>query len=61
MSNYKQAFPNDGNLEPNDYWKSKRFKVEESGEIKSDKPIQVRINNGPWIDVRSLDLNKDKK
>ena len=32
----------------------------EQAEIKSSKPIQVRINGGPWQDVRSIeDINKE--
>jgi hypothetical protein len=32
----------------------------EQAEIRSSKPIQVRINGGPWQDVRSIeDINKE--
>ncbi len=55
-----QKFRDALNLSPEDrYYKSEIVKVDaeedELLEIKSDKPIQVRINNGPWIDVRSID------
>lgn len=48
-------------LTPNDqYYRSKIVKVDNIPEdrlqeIKSTKPIQVRINGGPWQDVRPLD------
>ncbi len=55
----KQKFKDALNLSPEDkYYKSEIVEVnaeeDELLEIKSDKPIQVRINNGPWIDVRSI-------
>lgn len=53
-------FPVVYNLNPeNPHYKSKIFKVDGNAtqEITSDKPIQVRINNGPWINVRQSDLN----
>jgi len=57
----KRKFPALYNLQPNDYYKSNRFTVDgDMKEITSDKPIQVRINNGPWINVRPSDLNKMK-
>ncbi len=55
-----KKFPVVYGLKPNDkHYKSPIFEVdgEESQEITSDKPIQVRINNGPWINVRQSDLN----
>ena len=54
-------FPVVNNLTPSSlHYKSKIFEVDggQSQEITADKPIQVRINNGPWIDVRESDLNK---
>jgi hypothetical protein len=56
-----KKFPVVNNLNPsNSHYKSKIFEVDgdQSQEITADKPIQVRINNGPWIDVRESDLNK---
>ncbi len=56
-----RKFPVVNNLTPsNPHYKSRIFEVEgaQSQEITADKPIQVRINNGPWIDVRESDLNK---
>jgi hypothetical protein len=54
-----QKFKDALNLSPEDqYYKSEIITIdgeEDLLEIKSDKPIQVRINNGPWVDVRSLD------
>jgi hypothetical protein len=55
-----KKFPVVDNLNPNNpHYKSKIFKIDgdQSQEITADKPIQVRINNGPWIDVRQSDLN----
>jgi hypothetical protein len=49
------------NLTPDDkYYRSKIITVDDISEdkmqeIKSTKPIQVRINGGPWQDVRPLD------
>lgn len=59
MSNFPTVY----DMDPNDpFYKSRVFKLEdinenEKVEITADKPIQVRINNGPWIDVRPSDLN----
>ncbi len=55
-----QKFKDAYDLSPEDkFYKSEIVTVDaeedELLEIKSDKPIQVRINNGPWIDVRSID------
>lgn len=53
-------FPVVYNLNPDDpHYKSRIFEVEgdHPQEITADKPIQVRINNGPWINVRQSDLN----
>jgi hypothetical protein len=47
-------------MNPDDsLYKSKIFEIEgeQAQEITADKPIQVRINNGPWINVRQSDLN----
>lgn len=54
-----KKFPVTYDMKPDDsYYKSKIFEVEEEQvEITADKPIQVRINNGPWVDVRPSDLN----
>jgi len=55
-----KKFPVVNNLNPDDpHFKSKIFEVDgdRAQEITADKPIQVRINNGPWIDVRQSDLN----
>ncbi len=47
------------------FYKSNIFKPDidegEKAEITADKPIQVRINNGPWINVRQSDLNNTKE
>jgi hypothetical protein len=54
-------FIDDTNLVPEDsYYTSAKVTLEhleenEKAEIKSTEPIQVRINGGPWIDVRSLE------
>lgn len=51
--------------EKDPYYRSNIFSPEvedgEKVEITADKPIQVRINNGPWINVRQSDLNKTKE
>ena len=55
-----KKFPVVYDMDPNDsHYKSKIFKIDgdEPQEITADKPIQVRINNGPWINVRQTDLN----
>jgi|TARA_B100000035_G_scaffold269871_1_gene243945 hypothetical protein len=55
-----KKFPVVYDLDPNSpHYKSRIFEVEgdQEQEITADKPIQVRINNGPWIDVRQSDLN----
>ena len=55
-------FPPLYDMKPNDMYVSGRLEVEaaegELKEITADKPIQVRINNGPWVNVRPSDLNK---
>lgn len=48
------------NLDPKktDYYKSGRVNInhiDEEQEIKASVPLQVRINGGEWVDVRSLD------
>ena len=51
--NYKNLHP-----DKHDYYMSGRIKVEnieESSEIKSSVPLQVRINGGEWVDIRSID------
>jgi hypothetical protein len=54
-------FIDDKNLSVNDdYYESAMIKMDhlrkkQKYEIKSSEPIQVRINNGEWIDVRSMD------
>ena len=56
-----KKFPVTYDMTPDDsFYKSRIFTVdeEEPVEITADKPIQVRINNGPWINVRPSDLNK---
>jgi len=53
-------FPVVYDMDPNEsHYRSKIFEVEgdKPQEITADKPIQVRINNGPWINVRQSDLN----
>jgi hypothetical protein len=53
-------FPVVYDMNPDDsHYKSKIFEIEgeQPQEITADKPIQVRINNGPWINVRQSDLN----
>jgi hypothetical protein len=55
-------FPVTYDLSPEEpHYKSKIFEVdvEEPTEITADKPIQVRINNGPWVNVRPSDLNNN--
>lgn len=57
-----KQFPAVYDMERNDYYLSGRHTVDadngEKLEITADKPIQVRINNGPWINVRPSDINK---
>lgn len=54
-------FIDDKNLTPGDkYYTSAKvtvdhLKQEEKAEIKSSEPIQVRINGGPWVDIRSIE------
>jgi len=54
-------FPVLYDMDLDDMYVSGRLEIEaEEGELKeitADKPIQVRINNGPWINVRPSDLN----
>ena len=52
-------FPMNFDMDRDSMYKSKTFKVDEEGEITADQPIQVRINGGPWVDVRKIDLNTD--
>lgn len=58
----KEKFPIKYDLEPDGYYSSRRFKpnISKREEITSDQPIQVRINNGPWVYVRPSDLNKSE-
>lgn len=60
--NNQEKFPVLYDLSPNDFYKSARFKpeIDEPVEITADKPIQVRINNGPWVNVRPSDLNNEQ-
>lgn len=49
------------NLTPDDMFYSRLITIDDvpSGElheIKSDKPIQVRVNNGEWITIDPSDL-----
>jgi hypothetical protein len=49
------------NLKPDDMFYSRLIVVDdiptgELQEIKSDKPIQVRVNNGEWITIDPSDL-----
>lgn len=54
-------FIDDNNLTPEDkYYTSAKVTLDHLGdekleEIKSSSPIQVRINGGPWVDVRSIE------
>ena len=54
-------FIDDKNLTPEDnYYTSAKVTIEhleddKVEEIKSSAPIQVRINGGPWVDVRSIE------
>ena len=55
-----KKFPVVYDLDPSSsHYKSRIFEVEgdQTQEITADKPIQVRINGGSWIDVRQSDLN----
>ena len=55
-----KKFPVVYDLDPSSsHYKSKIFEVDgdQEQEITADQPIQVRINNGPWINVRQSDLN----
>tara|TARA_Y100000287_G_C14172746_1_gene330725 strand:- start:718 stop:900 length:183 start_codon:yes stop_codon:yes gene_type:complete len=59
-----KKFPITYNLDPekDTHYRSNIFKHDgDKEEITADKPIQVRINNGPWINVRPSDLNKLKE
>jgi len=57
-----EVFPILYDMEPDDMYKSGRFTpdINERQEITADKPIQVRINGGPWVNVRPSDLNKSE-
>ena len=48
-------------LDTDDMYVSGRLEIDtENGQLKeitADKPIQVRINNGPWVNVRPSDIN----
>ena len=57
-----EVFPILYDMEPDDMYKSGRFTpdITEPQEITADKPIQVRTNRGPWVNVRSSDLNKSE-
>ena len=59
MSDNK-TFPVVYDMKPDDMYKSGRFEpdITEPQEITADKPIQVRINGGRWVNVRPSDLNK---
>jgi len=54
-------FKDDENLTPLDnYYTSAMVEIEhlkkkQKAEIKASEPIQVRINGGEWIDVRSIE------
>lgn len=53
----KYNFLDAPNMSPQqEYYKSQKITIEdqESLEIKSDLPIQVRINGGDWVDVRKI-------
>ena len=54
-----EKFPVVYDLDPSSpHYKSRIFEVgDQEQEITADQPIQVRINNGPWINVRQSDLN----
>jgi hypothetical protein len=59
--NKNDIFPALYNLDPDDMYVSGRLEIDtEHGQLKeitADKPIQVRINNGPWVNVRPSDIN----
>lgn len=61
MKKKKIDFIDDTNLSVNDeYYTSAMIKMDhlkkkEKAEIKASEPIQVSINGGEWIDVRSLE------
>lgn len=53
----KYNFLDAPNMAPNqEYYKSQKIVIEEGDdlEIKSDLPIQVRINGGEWVNVRKI-------
>ncbi len=60
-NNLNKIFPALYDMELDGMYTSGRLHINaeqgEQKEITSDKPIQVRINNGPWINVRPSDLN----
>lgn len=61
MKKAKINFIDDNNLSINDDYytsaivKMKHIKKKEQVEIKASEPIQVRINGGEWVDVRSIE------
>ena len=56
----KKRFLDAPNMSPDEkYYTSEIIEIddvrkEEKVEIKSSAPVQVRVNGGPWQDVRSL-------
>jgi hypothetical protein len=56
----KKTFVDAPNMSPKqEYYRSQivsvdNIKENEKLEIKASEPIQVRINNGPWQDIRPL-------
>ena len=59
MNNFTDKRAN--NLTPDDMFYSRMISMDEipSGEfheIKSDKPIQVRVNNGEWVTIDPSEL-----
>jgi len=54
-------FVDDNNLSvEDDYYRSavvkmNHLKEKEQVEIKASEPIQVRINGGEWVDIRSIE------
>jgi len=61
MKKEKINFIDDNNLSINDSYytsamvKMNHIKKKDKVEIKASEPIQVRINGGEWVDIRSIE------
>lgn len=60
MKEFKKNKINQSGIHPekSDFYKSGRISlnnIEEQSEIKASIPLQVRVNGGPWVDIKALD------